>query len=346
MLVQTEMLWFVDKGRYDAFLAKGWFRGYGVMYRSEFLCIDDDVFSTVNIRLPLQNHTFSKSQRRVIRKCEEEFTVTIAPVRKSKQRDALYEIQKNRFKAFVHDSLQDITRHMDAHKRFSTQEICVFKGRKLVANSYLDLGNTSGASILCTYDPEYSQYSLGMYTMYKEIEYLKANGYEYYYPGYVMDKPSAFDYKKRVGKLEFLKSENNWRPVSEFDSTKSKAFSLKAHIERLDAHLKDKGIYAEHVLYPYFSTGLMLSTPLAMVTQPYLLCWNDHGVRRAATYDVMGDYYIIGEILHSNEFDWLLSDSISKEYSASNKYLLKIYHWRSHIEIPSAALSFPDYAQS
>jgi arginine-tRNA-protein transferase len=346
MLVQTEILWHVDKARYDAFLAKGWFRGYGVMYKSEFLCIDDDVFSTVNIRLPLVNHEFTKSQRKVIRKCEEEFTVTIMPSRKSKQRDALYEKQKLRFKAFVHENLHDITRHFDAHKRYTTQEICVYKGRKLIANSYLDLGITSGASILCNYDPDFSQYSLGMFTMYKEIEYLKANGFEYYYPGYVMDKPSAFDYKKRIGNLEYLNPQNQWKSISEFDLTQSKAFFLKTQVEKLEKYLRQKGIETELMLYPYFSTGLMLQTELNMVKQPCLLCWEENGVMQAATYDILSDNFLFGELNHCREFDWSLSENISNEYRRSRKYLLEIYIWKSLVEINRSALLFPNYAQN
>jgi arginyl-tRNA--protein-N-Asp/Glu arginylyltransferase len=346
MLVQTEILWDIDRARYDAFLAKGWFRGYGVMYRSEFLCIDDDIFSTVNIRLPLVNHEFTKSQRKVIRKCEEEFTVTISPSRKSKQRDALYEKQKLRFKAFVHDSLQDITRHFDAHKRYTQQEICVYKGRKLVANSYLDLGLTSGASILCNYDPDFAQYSLGMYTMYKEIEYLKANGFEYYYPGYVMDKPSAFDYKKRISNLEFLNPQNKWRSISEFDQTQSKAYFLEQQIGNLERYLKLKGIEATKKLYPYFSTGLMVRTEINLVKQPCLLCWEQDGLIQAATYDVISDNFIFGEIEHCHEFDWSLSDNISNEYQQSKKYLLTIYNWKSVVEISRSSLLLPNYAKS
>lgn len=346
MLVQTEILWFVDKERYDAFLAQGWFRGYGVMYKSEFLCIDDDIFSTVNIRLPLANHEFSKSQRRVIKKCEQEFKVTIAPIRKSKQRDALYETQKLRFKAFVHDSLQDITRHLDAHKRYTTQEICVYKGRKLIANSYLDLGNNSGASILCNYDPEYASYSLGMYTMYKEIEYLKQHGFQYYYPGYVMDRASSFDYKKRIGKLEFLRADQQWRPIAEFDQTQSKAYHLKRQMEILHEFLQEKGIGATFKLYPYFSTGLMLHTETNMLKQPSILCWNTDGRLNAATYDIVSDKFLIGEIEHSREFDWMLSENISNEYLTSHKYLLEIYHWKTQVELSREALSLPNYAQN
>jgi arginine-tRNA-protein transferase len=44
------------------------------------------------------------------------------------------------------------------------------------------------------------------------IEFSRAQGYRYYYPGYAYREPSAYDYKKRFIGLEFLDWETGWKP--------------------------------------------------------------------------------------------------------------------------------------
>ena len=172
-----------------------------MLYKMDLLCIDAKVYSVVNIRLDMDKHALSKSQRKVKRKVEKAFTVAIGPAKISQSRQRLYAAHKGRFKGFIHETLDEYL-HAGFHSTvFDTQEVCVYDGDRLIAVSYFDLGDRSMASLLALYDAEYDHYSLGVYTMLKEIEYGQQTGRKWYYPGYVLDLPSAFDYKLKLGEM-------------------------------------------------------------------------------------------------------------------------------------------------
>jgi leucyl-tRNA---protein transferase len=83
---------------------------------------------------------------------------------------------------------------------FNTKTIAVHDGAKLIACGYFDVGNKSAASILHFFDPNYARNSLGKYLILLTISYLRENGYEYYYPGYVVEGNPKMDYKFFLGK--------------------------------------------------------------------------------------------------------------------------------------------------
>jgi hypothetical protein len=77
--------------------------------------------------------------------------------------------------------------------------ISVYDNDKLIAMDILCAGVQSLASVLCFFDPDYAKYSLGKYSMLLAIEYMKLNGYTYYYLGYLMNGNPKFDYKLFLG---------------------------------------------------------------------------------------------------------------------------------------------------
>ena len=162
-----------------------------MLYKMDLLCIDANVFSVVNIRLDLHNHSLKKSHRKIKRKVEQRFTIAIGPAKINPSRQALYDQHKTRFKGFIHETLDEYL-HAGFHSTvFDTHEIAVYDEDRLIAVSFFDLGERSMASLLALYDAEFSDYSLGTYTLLKEIEYGTMTGKKWYYPGYVLDQPSA-----------------------------------------------------------------------------------------------------------------------------------------------------------
>ena len=136
-------------------------------------------------------------------------------------------------------------------------EICVFDREKLIAISYFDLGQSSMASLLAVYDEEYSQYSLGTYTMIKEMEYGQMTQRSWYYPGYVLDQPSAFDYKLRLGHMEYYTSGKRWGKFENFQPTTTVAHRLRFSMKQLLSRLQSECIPHKTWYYPYFSMGYM-----------------------------------------------------------------------------------------
>jgi arginyl-tRNA--protein-N-Asp/Glu arginylyltransferase len=97
---------------------------------------------------------------------------------------------------------------------FKTYCISVYDGDQLVAGGYFDTGELSAASILHFYDPQYKRNSLGKYLMLITADYLRAQGFQYYYPGYVIAGKTKMDYKLFIGKEAtqyFDPSSHSWK---------------------------------------------------------------------------------------------------------------------------------------
>ena len=89
----------------------------------------------------------------------------------------------------------------------------VFDKDRLIASSFDHLGLRGMAGNYCIYDQAEKARSLGVYTMLLEIEYARRLGKRYYYPGFVYDLPSEFDYKLNFNGLEYFDWWGNWYPL-------------------------------------------------------------------------------------------------------------------------------------
>lgn len=242
-----------------------------MLYKMDLLCIDANVFSVVNIRLDLRQHELSKSQRKIQRQVEQRFTVAIGPAKVSQSRQRLYDQHKSRFKGFIHETLDEYL-HAGFHSTvFDTQEVCIYDGDRLIAVSFFDLGDRSMASLLALYDQGYQSYSLGKYTMLKEIEYGKQTGRTWYYPGYVLDEPSAFDYKLTLGEMEYYTANKRWGKYTNFELESTIAFQLRTTMKGLQAQLQSDDISFKNWFYPYFSMGYMPLWKDRFLHMPWIL---------------------------------------------------------------------------
>ena len=68
---------------------------------------------------------------------------------------------------------------------FQTWCISVYDQEQLIATGYFDAGSTSVASILHFFDPDYGGSSLGKFLIFCTLDWMRAKGYKWYYPGYV-----------------------------------------------------------------------------------------------------------------------------------------------------------------
>lgn len=228
-----------------------------MLYKMDLLCVDSDVFSVVNIRLGLDQYAIKKRHRKIKKRVESRFTVTCGEVTLHDEHQRLYEQHKSRFKGFIHATLDEYL-HAGFHSTvFDTMQICVFDGDVLIAASYFDLGERSMASLIGMYDEGYADYSLGIYTMLKEIEFGQSTHRRWYYPGYVLDKPSSFDYKLQLGNMEYYTPSKRWGSHGNYDPKLTLAYGLRKSMSRLEKALKQEGIEFRKWHYPYFSMGYM-----------------------------------------------------------------------------------------
>ena len=101
---------------------------------------------------------------------------------------------------------------------YTTKCISIFDNAQLIAAGYFDVGTTSAASVLHFFDPQYARFSLGKYLILLTIDYLKDQGYEFYYPGYVVQGLPKMDYKLFLGKevAEYFDPETvTWKKFDE-----------------------------------------------------------------------------------------------------------------------------------
>ncbi|TXF88560.1 arginine-tRNA-protein transferase [Neolewinella aurantiaca] len=202
----------------DWYLSRGWYRMGGHIFTTHFLFFNDSPYSAVWIRQDLTVHTFSRSQRKLMRKNAKLFEIATGPRVIDEEREELYlryaDNFDGRLSPTIAESLEDFG---DSTSIFNTWETTIRDkvSGKLVGISYFDLGDDSAASILGIYDPLLSSFSLGYYTMLLEMDFCRSRGVDYYYPGYVVPGYKRFDYKLRLGFNEYydLRSES-WLPYN------------------------------------------------------------------------------------------------------------------------------------
>ena len=326
MLVQTHFPRQLSRERYDQYLSSGWFRGAVMLYKMDLLCIDDELYSVVNIRLKLENFKFRKSQRKILRKVDTRFRTVFGMAEPNPEKEALYTAHKHRFKGFIHATLEEYLNAGFDTTVFDTREVCIYDGNKLIAVSYFDMGENSMASLLGLYDQRYSEWSLGKATMLKEIVFGLENEKELYYPGYILDQGSSFDYKLELGETEFYNPANSWINFHKYDATKTHGHEIRRNTDRLCSELKKLGIDHKPWLYPYFSMGHLGPWNAYFMRDPAPVeLGHDLEGMMVATYSSVEKAYSLFHINPSPEGSHLLNLEASEEFSNSTSYLNHLY---------------------
>jgi arginyl-tRNA--protein-N-Asp/Glu arginylyltransferase len=188
----------------DDYLARGWYRIGRALITTDYLINDGLLRSTIWTRLDLQGHRFRGSLRKHIAEVRRRFQITIGDLVLDAEHEDLY----TRYRAMAGgnraESLDEITGGEEGRALFRTREICIRDGEALIAFSWFDLGDTSVESLIGVYDPDYKKHGLGFCTLLLEIAHAAEIGMRYHYSGYVLSEPSGMDYKRRVGRLDYL----------------------------------------------------------------------------------------------------------------------------------------------
>ena len=189
----------------DEFLTSGWRPVGQQLYTCDFIRTEwDELFGCIQLRLPTAGLKFKRKQRRLLKRNKEIFDVHIGPA--SAVTREMREVNKRYMRAHPDKSRSDLEFHVGYYpeKRFiNTQQIEVYKEGVLVAFSYFDLGRKCAYAKAGIYDPHYRAYSLGTYTMLLEVQWAAENGVDYYHPGYFSNDYPVFNYKLRLGSMQY-----------------------------------------------------------------------------------------------------------------------------------------------
>ena len=259
----------------DAYLEKGWYRMGLSVFTCHFLFFNDSLFSPIWLRLPLDGLVFRKSLQKIMRQNRQQFRTVVKHAVIDDEKEALFLRYKADFKGKLSATLRDSVLDGEANTIFDTFEVCIYDGDKLIGYSFFDLGNNSLASIKGVYDPEYSRFSLGIYTMIEEIHFGLDLGFQYYYPGYFVPGFSRFDYKLRMGRPEevqfFDLKTQAWMPMQNFSKQNVPVGVLTGRLNEVGQALVNAGITAQMLYYPAYDTNNFMYENERLLESPLFL---------------------------------------------------------------------------
>jgi arginine-tRNA-protein transferase len=186
----------------DTLLSLGWYRMHQSVFCTSHIEHDGVAFRVHWLRYFISSLKQQSSHKRIHRK-NEKFKFSIEDFNEISNQHAELHF---RYRASINFNgaltIQDALfgDHTLERNIFNTKCISVFDEGKLIAAGYFDVGETSAASILHFFDPNYKKYSLGKYLILITLDYLREKGYTFYYPGYVVEGLSKMDYKLFLGR--------------------------------------------------------------------------------------------------------------------------------------------------
>lgn len=303
----------------DDYLARGWYRMGQTIFTTHFLCFGNRFYAAIWVRLPLAGYQFSKSLRKIIRRNSAHFQTTIAPAAITLEKEELYQTYRYSFPGMLSPSLQDSLLDGGDHNVYNTFEVTIREGDKLVACSFFDTGQDSAASILGFYDPAYSAYSLGLYTMLEEINFCRYRGMPFYYPGYVVPGYHRFDYKLRIGAVEYFDvADRHWKPYSELPAGRTPLSEMEEKLALMNLLLKAHLLPSRCMHYPLFEANLFGFWSAAYLEYPvFLLCVappRDAGYV-IVVYDVRDGRYKLIRCVPFDDVGFYLNDTFLQNFS-------------------------------
>jgi arginine-tRNA-protein transferase len=201
----------VPPERMDTLWAEGW-RHFGWnFFRYRRASHGGRTYTVIPLRIDLSRFRLSRSQKRVLAK-NRDATVVIRNAVYDSARERLFVLHARRFLEDVPSSLRLFLSPLPASVPCPNKEVAVLVDGRLVAVTFLDVGQSSTSAVYAIYDPAEARRSLGIFMMLESIRYSIERGCRYYYQGYAYREPFAYDYKKRFSGCEYLDWDESWRP--------------------------------------------------------------------------------------------------------------------------------------
>jgi arginine-tRNA-protein transferase len=176
-----------------------------------------------SLRIDAENFKLSRSQKRVIKKNSDTYIYIRKPGMTQEHLD-LYD-RYHKYKSEISDwkytpinSQHYYENFVDGSHNYG-KEVLYFIDDKLVGVDLIDIVDDGISSIYFYYDPEYSKYSLGTYSLLMQIEIAKRLRLKWIYLGYWVDGCKSFAYKMNFKPMQILdgfpalSQEPEWREI-------------------------------------------------------------------------------------------------------------------------------------
>ena len=168
------------------------------------------------IRLDVSRFQPNRSQRRTLRRGDQELRMEIGEPLADAERVVLY----NKHKALRGLSAGQAEVDVRSYREFlamtccDTLELRYRLGEKLVGVAIIDRASDSLSAVYCYYDPSYERLGIGTYSVLKELELCRSWGLRYLYLGLYIAESVHMRYKARFLPHERL-LEGSWLEISE-----------------------------------------------------------------------------------------------------------------------------------
>jgi arginine-tRNA-protein transferase len=185
----------------DKLLALGWYRMHQTIFTSSHVGLEE-VYRVHWLRYSLSEIQSHASHRKIYKR-NARLHLTIEDFDSIRADHA--ELHQRYYSSIEFDGAMSIEECLFGEEGtlrniYNTKCISVFDGNQLVAGGYFDVGDWAAASILHFFDPLYKRNSLGKFLILLTTDFLKLNGYQFYYPGYVVEGNPKMNYKLFLGK--------------------------------------------------------------------------------------------------------------------------------------------------
>lgn len=190
--------------QYDHLLERGW-RRHGLHI---FRPVCQGCGECKSLRVPVSHFKPSKSQRRVARRNADVDCIIQSP---TITRDHIelfnrYHADMTRRKGWRENSTtpQDYFESFLCGRYEFEREFLYIAGRKLIAVGLVDVTEKSASSVYFYHDPDWRDFALGVFSMIRELDYLRNNGVSYHYLGYWIEACGSMAYKCRYRPNQIL----------------------------------------------------------------------------------------------------------------------------------------------
>ena len=190
--------------QYQGMLERGW-RRFGKMH---FVPECKACTKCVSMRIDVTNYKFSKSEKRVIAK-NKDTKLYIRPPSISMEHLSLYDKYHkimNDKKNWPYTPIEPddyIKSYVEAKEDFA-KEFLYVKDDKLIGVALVDILENSISSIYCYYDHDYSDLSIGKFSILAQIKIAKELNIPYIYLGYWIKDHFSMGYKEAYSPFEVL----------------------------------------------------------------------------------------------------------------------------------------------
>lgn len=192
----------ITRGQADERLAQGHRRTGEFVYQTN--C--PDCVACEPIRLDCQNFSFSRGNRRSLKRGDSRFRMEIGPLQSDPQRIRLFNKHRRLRGLAKKDTDIDVEEYVWGFVRscFESFEISYWQDDSLVCLAVCDLGSNSMSAVYTFFDPDLSSEGLGTYSILKQVEYCQANELQFLYLGYYVAGSKHMQYKSRFTPHERL----------------------------------------------------------------------------------------------------------------------------------------------